>query len=96
MSNHKQEAYNKSTMKTLDAKALRAHKENLHAEFEKVKAEAVMHEGVIEEANKNRAKCLEKMAQLKGAYKAVEDLERQIGVKPTLPGNAKRGIATKH
>lgn len=71
-------SYNKDTMKTLDAKAIKTHKENLHAEFEEIKNKAVAYE-------KARAQCLERMSQLQGAYKAMEDLERQIGVKPTLP-----------
>lgn len=68
-------------MKTLDAKTLRAKKENLHTQFEAEKKKAVAYENA-------RAQCLEKMSQLQGAYKAIEDLERQIGVTPSLPDNA--------
>lgn len=80
--------YNKSIMKTLDAKALKAKKDNLHAEFEKEKAQAVSYEQLIASVNEKRNVCLEKMSQLQGAYKAVEDLERQIGITPSLPANA--------
>lgn len=74
-------SYNKDTMKTLDAKAIKTHKENLHAEFEEIKNKAVAYE-------KARAQCLERMSQLQGAYKAMEDLERLIGITPSLPANA--------
>lgn len=81
-------------MKTLDAEALKAHKENLHAEFEKVKAEAVSYEEIIATAQKKKAVCLEKMTELKGGFKAITALEKEIGIKPTLPGNqAKKGTA---
>ncbi len=80
--------YNKSIMKTLDAKALKAKKDNLHAEFEKEKAQAVSYEQLIASVNEKRNVCLEKMSQLQGAYKAVEDLERLIGITPSLPANA--------
>lgn len=78
-------SYNKDTMKTLDAKALKAKKDNLQAEFEKEKRQALAYEDIIAKANEKRSKCLDRMTQLQGAYKAVEELERQIGVKPALP-----------
>lgn len=77
--------YNKNTMKTLDAKALKAKKDNLQAEFEKEKKRALSYEDLIKKANEKRDEALDKMTQLQGAYKAIEELERQIGVKPTLP-----------
>lgn len=75
-------------MKTLDAKAIKAHKENLHTQFEEVKQKAVAYENA-------RAQCLEKMTQLQGAYKAMEDLERQLGVEPQLPANVAKEKPTK-
>ena len=87
--------YTKGIMKTLDAHALKAHKENLHAEFEKVKAEAVSYENLIQTAQEKRTACIGKMAELKGAFKTISDLERQLGVTPTLLGKtAKGGTAT--
>lgn len=74
--------YNKGTMKTLDAKALKAKKDNLQADFEKEKKNALQCEAVIANANKKREGHLEKMSQLQGAYKAIEDLEKSIGVLP--------------
>lgn len=81
--------YNKDTMKTLDARALKAKKDNLQAEFEKAKKTALSYEELIAKANEKRTACLEKMSQLQGAYKAIEELERQIGVKPELPVKGK-------
>ncbi len=78
-------------MKTLDAIALKAHKENLHAEFEKVKGEAVSYEQLIETAQKKRAVCLQKMTELRGAFKTISDLEKQIGVEQSLPGKEANG-----
>lgn len=80
--------YNENTMKTLDAKALKVKKDNLHAEFEKEKAQAVSYEQLIASVNKKRSVCLENMTKLKGAYRVIEDLERQIGIKPSLPAKA--------
>lgn len=87
--------YNKATMKTLDAKALKAKKDNLQAEFEREKKAAVQCEQIIEKVGKKREGHLEKMSQLQGAYKAIEDLEKQIGVKPEpLPEKGKEKPAT--
>jgi hypothetical protein len=77
--------YNKGTMKTLDAKALKAKKDNLQAEFESEKRQALACEDLVAKATKKREGHLEKMSQLQGAYKAIEDLEKSIGVK--LPAN---------
>lgn len=81
--------YNKGTMKTLDAKALKAKKDNLQAEFEKEKKLALQCEQFIAKANKKREGHLEKMSQLQGAYKAIEDLEKSIGVKLPAKGPEK-------
>ena len=74
-------------MKTLDAEALKVHKENLHAEFEQVKKEAVSYEELIATIQAKHQDCLKKMVGLKGAFKTITDLERQIGAESTLPGN---------
>lgn len=67
-------------MKTLDAKTIKAKKENLRVQFEEAKKKALAYE-------KARAQCLDKMSQLQGAYKAMEELEKDLGVKPELPAN---------
>lgn len=82
-------------MKTLDAKALKLKKDNLHAEFEKEKKRAVQYDELIAKATKSRDECLDKMSSLQGAYKVVEDLEKQIGVKPQLPANLGKKPAKK-
>lgn len=69
-------------MKTLDAKALKAKKDNLLAEFEVAKKNALAYEQTIAKANEKRGEWLEKMSQLQGAFKAVTELEKQIGVTP--------------
>lgn len=91
-------SYNKHNMKTLDAKALKTKKENLHAQFEIAKKNALAYENAIAKANEKRGEWLEKMAQLQGAYQAVTDLEKQIGVTPekeTLQDNKGKEVPTK-
>lgn len=68
-------------MKTLDAKTIKEKKENLHAQFEDAKKKAVAHE-------KARAQYLEEMTRLQGAYKAMVELEKEMGIDPQLPANA--------
>lgn len=67
-------------MKTLDAKTLKAKKENLHAQFEEAKKNAVAYENAITKAGAKRDEWIEKMSQLQGAYKTIVELEKEIGV----------------
>lgn len=88
MSKKSSASYNKGTMKTLDAKALKARKDNLHADFEKEKQEALKCEKLIEGATKKRNGHLDKMNALKAAFTEIEQLEKAIGIDPlsTRPG----------
>jgi len=70
--------YNGDTMKTLDAQALKIKKENLHVEFEQVKERCLGHEAIIKEHQMHRMQCLEKMSELKGARKALDELEKDL------------------
>lgn len=74
--------YNKDTMKTLDAKALKARKDNLHAEYEKEKVSVAQIDQVIAKANEKRQSHLSKMVALEGAYQQIEELEKAIGIDP--------------
>lgn len=82
MSKSQEKRYNKETMKTLDAKALKARKDNLHAEFEREKQEALKYEKIVEAASKKRDQHLEKMSKLQAAHSEIEELEKQIGIDP--------------
>ncbi len=74
--------YTKDTMKTLDAKALKARKDNLQAEFDREKAEALKCTKIVEGATKQRDKHLAKMDDAKAAYNEIERLEKSIGIDP--------------
>ncbi len=67
-------------MKTLDAKSLKAKKENLHAQFEVAKKNAVAYENAIAKASVKRDEWLNEMTKLQGAHKAITELEKEIGV----------------
>lgn len=74
--------YTKDTMKTLDAKALKARKDNLQAEFDSEKAHAVKYAKIIEEATKKRGEHIDKMNDAKAAFDEIERLEKSIGIDP--------------
>lgn len=74
-------------MKTLDAKTLKAKKENLHAQFEAVKKRGAMFEKAMLDAQREYQKCANELTRLSGAYKAIEDLEKELGVGTSLPAN---------
>lgn len=85
MSKNKKTSYNKDTMKTLDAKALQARKDNLHAEFEKKKKHVLAIEKVIVEASQKKEEVIGEMNKLIGAYGEITELERSIGIEPKSP-----------
>lgn len=101
MSKKSSTGYTKGTMKTLDAKALKARKDNLHAEFEREKAEAAKYEQVMKAAQKKRQDHIVKMSDLMAKHAEIEELERSIGIDPlstraeTKPTNRKERRAKK-
>ena len=86
MLKNKKILYNEDIMKNsikkiLDAKDLKEKKDKYSAEFELAKKQALICENTIKKIEARRTEYLEKMSQLQGAYKSIEDLEKIIGVK---------------
>lgn len=67
-------------MKTLNAKTLKAKKDNLRAKFESIKKEAKKYDDIAAEALKKRDEMLGELSSLQGAFKVVEDLEKELGL----------------
>lgn len=82
MSKKSSTRYTKGTMKTLDAKALKARKDNLQAEFDREKGEALKCSKIIEQATKKRDAHIGKMNDSKAAFEEIERLEKSIGIDP--------------
>lgn len=69
-------------MKTLDAKTLKARKDNLHAEYEAEKQKISKIDAAAAQLSKNREAHVAKMVALEGAYQEIEKLEKELGIDP--------------
>lgn len=69
-------------MKTLSENDLKTQKDNLQAKFDEVKQKALLFEEAIKKNQAARAQLLTEMTKLQGAFQAITDLEKMIGVQP--------------
>jgi len=78
MSKKAKTPYNKGTMKTLNAKTIKAKKDNLHKRFQELKEAGKEQEKIRDGAVENLTKILNEMASIQASYATLEELEGEM------------------